>query len=54
MNFEDLKQEVDKLKILLDDPQIGRLVWHDFLNERIGNINRIYYRENLLQRKAVV
>lgn len=45
-DFERFQQEVSKLKSLLDDPQFGMFTWHSFLDERMGNIVKLYYGED--------
>jgi hypothetical protein len=35
MQFEEFKEQVDKLKALVDDPQPGCIAWHMFLNQRM-------------------
>lgn len=40
--LEYLKQEVNKLKVLLDDPQPGCISWVMFLNERLENISNFW------------
>ncbi len=47
--LEQLKSEVEKLSILLKDPQPGIMCWHGFLKERIESINEIYYGKQDLE-----
>ncbi len=40
--LEQMQDEVNKLKALLDDPQLGMFTWHEFVDERIKNINKLH------------
>ena len=37
-NYEKLGEIVNKLKYLLDEPQLGHFTWHNFLEERLKEI----------------
>lgn len=43
--LEQLKDNVNKLKQLLDDPQPGLYMWNSFVAERIENIYKLWYGE---------
>lgn len=38
----DLKEEVDKLKSLLDDPQPGLMSWYACLDERMKSLIKMW------------
>ena len=44
--LEKMKDEVNKLKALLDDPQPGLFTWHGFVDERIKSINKLYFEKS--------
>ena len=39
--LSELKEEVQKLLALLEDPQDGLMTWHGFLKERSDNISKL-------------
>ena len=42
MDLKKLKEVVNKLKALLDDPQPGMLSWNMFLQERCEEFTKMY------------
>lgn len=43
MTLEKLKEHVDKISALLNDPQPGLMSWNEFLDENLKAIIKGYY-----------
>jgi hypothetical protein len=43
-SLDELREEVDKLKSLLDDPHPGLMSWSCFFVERMHNITSYWHR----------
>jgi len=43
MDYEAMKEEVNKLQKLLEDEQSGFSTWHMFLHEKMEKLCLLYY-----------
>ena len=49
--YQELQESVHKLHQLLEDPQFGCFTWHQFVDERIKEIDHIYFDKNFEEGK---